>query len=41
MYKRGLAYEAEVPVNWSPDLGTVVANEEVIEEKLNVEVSSR
>ena len=21
MYKKGLAYEAEVPVNWSPDLG--------------------
>ena len=26
LYKKGLAYEAEVPVNWSPDLGTVVAN---------------
>ncbi len=33
MYRRGLAYEAEVPVNWSPDLGTVVANEEVIDGK--------
>ncbi|WP_416353073.1 leucine--tRNA ligase [Agrilactobacillus fermenti] len=33
MYQRGLAYEAEVPVNWSPDLGTVVANEEVIDGK--------
>ena len=33
LYKRGLAYEAEVPVNWSPDLGTVVANEEVIDGK--------
>ncbi len=33
MYKRGLAYEAEVAVNWSPDLGTVVANEEVIDGK--------
>lgn len=33
MYKNGLAYEAEVPVNWSPDLGTVVANEEVIDGK--------
>ena len=30
MYKKGLAYEAEVPVNWSPDLGTVVANEEIV-----------
>lgn len=33
MYKKGLAYEAKVPVNWSPDLGTVVANEEVIDGK--------
>lgn len=28
-----LAYVAEVPVNWSPDLGTVLANEEVEEWK--------
>lgn len=33
LYKKGLAYEAQVPVNWSPDLGTVVANEEVIDGK--------
>ncbi|GKS82272.1 leucine--tRNA ligase [Ligilactobacillus pabuli] len=33
LYKKGLAYEDEVPVNWSPDLGTVVANEEVIDGK--------
>ncbi|GEA76378.1 leucine--tRNA ligase [Latilactobacillus sakei] len=33
MYEKGLAYEAEVAVNWSPDLGTVVANEEVIDGK--------
>lgn len=33
LYKKGLAYEADVPVNWSPDLGTVVANEEVIDGK--------
>ena len=31
LYKKGLAYEAEVPVNWSPDLGTVVANEEIVD----------
>jgi leucyl-tRNA synthetase len=31
LYKRGLAYEAEVPVNWCPALGTVLANEEVID----------
>ena len=33
LYKKGLSYEAEVPVNWSPDLRTVVANEEVIDGK--------
>ncbi|MEF2247292.1 MULTISPECIES: leucine--tRNA ligase [unclassified Paenibacillus] len=31
LYKRGLAYVAEVPVNWCPALGTVLANEEVID----------
>ncbi len=30
LHKRGLAYLAEVPVNWCPALGTVLANEEVI-----------
>ena len=29
MLKKGLAYQAEVPVNWCPALGTVLANEEV------------
>ncbi|MCE2390583.1 MAG: leucine--tRNA ligase, partial [Proteobacteria bacterium] len=29
LYERGLAYQAEVPVNWCPELGTVLANEEV------------
>jgi len=33
MYKNGLAYEAEAPVNWSPDLGTVVANEDIVDGK--------
>ncbi len=33
MYEKGLAYEAEVPVNWVPELGTVIANEEVIDGK--------
>lgn len=28
-----MAYEAEVPVNWVPELGTVIANEEVIDGK--------
>lgn len=31
LFEKGLAYEAEVPVNWCPALGTVLANEEVIE----------
>jgi leucyl-tRNA synthetase len=31
LFERGLAYEAEVPVNWCPALGTVLANEEVID----------
>jgi leucyl-tRNA synthetase len=29
LYERGLAYRAEVPVNFCPALGTVLANEEV------------
>jgi len=29
LLERGLAYQAEVPVNWCPALGTVLANEEV------------
>ncbi|MEN8183013.1 MAG: leucine--tRNA ligase [Myxococcota bacterium] len=33
LYERGLAYRAEVPVNWCPALGTVLANEEVIDGK--------
>ncbi|MBC8367457.1 leucine--tRNA ligase [bacterium] len=31
LYKKGLAYEAEVAVNWCPALGTVLANEEVVD----------
>jgi len=33
LYKKGLAELKEVPVNWSEDLGTVLANEEVIDGK--------
>lgn len=36
LYKQGLAYEASVPVNWCPALGTVLANEEVIDGKSEV-----
>jgi leucyl-tRNA synthetase len=31
LYNKGLAYVDEVPVNWCPALGTVLANEEVID----------
>ena len=33
LFERGLAYQAEIPVNWCPALGTVLANEEVIDGK--------
>ena len=29
LYEKGLAYLADVPVNWCPALGTVLSNEEV------------
>ena len=31
LFKRGLAFQAEIPVNWCQELGTVLANEEVID----------
>ncbi len=36
LFERGLAYEAEVPVNWCPALGTVLANEEVTDGKSEI-----
>lgn len=36
LFNRGLAYEDEVAVNWCPELGTVLANEEVIDGKSEV-----
>ncbi|TYP94976.1 leucyl-tRNA synthetase [Fodinibius salinus] len=36
LYDKGLAYEDDVPVNWCPELGTVLANEEVIDGKSEV-----
>jgi len=36
LYKEGLAYEAEVAVNWCPELGTVLSNEEVVDGKSEI-----
>jgi leucyl-tRNA synthetase len=36
LFHRGLAYVAEVPVNWCPALGTVLANEEIVDGKSEV-----
>jgi leucyl-tRNA synthetase len=33
LHERGLAYQKEVPVNWCPNLKTVLANEEVVDGK--------
>ena len=33
LYNQGLVYQDELPVNWCPALGTVLANEEVIDGK--------
>lgn len=31
LWEKGLAYQAEIPVNWCAGLGTVLANEEIID----------
>jgi len=36
LFHKGLAYVAEVPVNWCPALGTVLANEEVVDGKSEI-----
>ena len=36
LYNKDLAYEAEVPVNWCPELKAVLANEEVIDGKSDI-----
>ena len=36
LFERGLAYVAEVPVNWCPALSTVLSNEEIVDGKSEV-----
>jgi leucyl-tRNA synthetase len=36
LFKKGLAFQSEVPVNWCPELGTVLANEEVVDGKSDI-----
>ncbi|GJM22527.1 MAG: leucine--tRNA ligase [Planctomycetota bacterium] len=36
LFEKGLAYQAEMPVNWCPAMGTVLANEEVVDGKSEV-----
>ena len=36
LYEKGLAYEAEVPVNWCPELKAVLSNEEVVDGKSDI-----
>src|SRR5262249_22337045 len=36
LFERGLAYQEELPVWWCPELGTTLANEEVIDGKSEI-----
>ncbi|MEM1125275.1 MAG: leucine--tRNA ligase [Bacteroidota bacterium] len=36
LYERGLAYQAEIPVWWCEELGTTLANEEIVDGKSEV-----
>ncbi|OFZ48725.1 MAG: leucine--tRNA ligase [Bdellovibrionales bacterium RIFOXYB1_FULL_37_110] len=36
LYNQGLAYEAEISVNWCPNLKTVLANEEIVDGKSEI-----
>ncbi|MBN8553979.1 MAG: leucine--tRNA ligase [Deltaproteobacteria bacterium] len=36
LYKKGLAYEAHVPVNWCPELKAVLSNEEIVDGKSEI-----
>ncbi len=33
LFRRGLAFQSDIPVNWCPELGTVLSNEEVVDGK--------
>ncbi len=41
LYEKGLAYEAESEVNWCPKLGTVLANDEIVDGPNGEPVSER
>jgi leucyl-tRNA synthetase len=36
LYKKGLAYQANVPVNWCPELKAVLSNEEIVDGKSEI-----
>jgi leucyl-tRNA synthetase len=36
LFQRNLAFQAEIPVNWCPGLGTVLANEEIVDGRSEV-----
>jgi leucyl-tRNA synthetase len=36
LFERGLAFQSKIPVNWCAELGTVLANEEVIDGKSEI-----
>ncbi|HVR21645.1 MAG TPA: class I tRNA ligase family protein, partial [Polyangiaceae bacterium] len=36
LYEKGLAFQAEIPVNWCEGLGTVLSNEEVVDGRSEV-----
>jgi leucyl-tRNA synthetase len=36
LFEKGLAYQSETAVNWCPELGTILANEEVVNDKSEV-----
>ncbi|SYV94645.1 Leucine--tRNA ligase, partial [Mycoplasmoides gallisepticum] len=41
MYEHDLAYQADIEVNWCEQLGTVLANEEVLTDENGNKISER